>query len=83
MVSVSCKISYVLGHIHTLAWFLFIMRGFGRGYVFFLVGVGGMQKKESTDFRSLEAGISGVVMRTLPPLLFALLLWKKTFTDSY
>ena len=46
-------------------------------------GWGGMQKKESTDFRSLEAGISGVVMRTLPPLLFALLLWKKTFTDSY
>lgn len=32
-----------------------------------------MQKKESTDFRSLEAGISGVVMRTLPPLLFVLL----------
>ena len=32
-----------------------------------------MQKKESTDFRSLEAAISGVVMRTLPPLLFVLL----------
>ena len=36
-------------------------------------GVGVMQKKESTDFRSLEAGISGVVMRTLLPLLFVLL----------
>ena len=41
------------GHIHTLAWFLFIRRGFGRCYIFFLVGVGVMQKKESTDFRSL------------------------------
>ena len=36
---------------------------------------GGMQKKESTDFRSLEAGISGVVNEntSLPPLLFVLL----------
>ena len=44
MVSVSCKISYVLGHIHTLAWFLFIRRGFGRWYIYFFWG-GGCKRK--------------------------------------
>lgn len=57
-------------------WLDFCLSGGGLVvdiYSFFLRGGGGMQKKESTDFRSLEAGISGVVMRTLPPLLFVLL----------
>lgn len=68
-----------------IPWLDFCLSGGGLVidiYIFFFGG--GMQKKESTDFRSLEAGISGVVMRTLPPLLFVLLvLWKKTFTASY
>ena len=58
-----------------IPWLDFCLSGGGLVidiYIFFLGG-GGMQKKESTDFRSLEAGISGVVMRTLPPLLFVLL----------
>lgn len=56
-------------------WLDFCLSGGGLVVIiFFLVGVGGMQKKESTDFRSLEAGFSRVVMRTLPPLLFVLLL---------
>ena len=65
-------------------WLDFCLSGGGLVVDIYSFFGGGMQKKESTDFRSLEAGISGVVMRTLPPLLFVLLvLWKKTFTASY
>ena len=60
-----------------IPWLDFCLSGGGLVvdiYIYIFFGGGGeMQKKESTDFRSLEAGISGVVMRTLPPLLFVLL----------